>query len=54
MKEAAKRLDFEQAAEIRDKIKTIREKMLQLGVQEKVPEKTATKRRSGRKRGKKP
>jgi excinuclease UvrABC nuclease subunit len=28
MKEAARKLDFEQAAELRDKIKRIRDKML--------------------------
>jgi excinuclease ABC subunit B len=49
MKEAAKGLDFERAAEIRDKIKAIRDKMLQLGVKEKVSEKAAKKRISKRK-----
>jgi len=45
MKEAAKRLDFERAAEIRDRIKAIREKMLQLGVKEKGSEKTSLKKK---------
>jgi excinuclease ABC subunit B len=54
MKEAAKGLDFERAAEIRDKIKVIRGKMLQLGVKEKVPEKAAAKRISRRKSGNQP
>jgi excinuclease ABC subunit B len=45
MKEAAKRLDFEWAAEIRDRIKAIREKMLQLGVKEKGSEKTSLKKK---------
>jgi len=49
MKEAAKGLDFERAAEIRDKIKAIKDKMLQLGIKEKGSEKAAKKRISGRK-----
>jgi protein-arginine kinase activator protein McsA len=32
MKEAAKKLDFERAAVIRDKIKEIKKKMLEIGV----------------------
>ena len=32
MKKAAENLEFERAAEIRDKIKKIKEKILQLGV----------------------
>lgn len=35
MKEAAKKLEFEKAAEIRDKIKTIKQGMLKLGVRSK-------------------
>jgi excinuclease ABC subunit B len=50
MKKAAKGLDFERAAEIRDKIKVIRDKMLQLGVKEKGSEKAAAKRISRRKK----
>jgi excinuclease ABC subunit B len=52
MKEAAKRLEFEKAAEIRDKINAIRNKMLQLGIREKISEKTAAKRISRKKSGK--
>ncbi len=36
MKEAAKRLDFEKAAEIRDRIKDLRSRMLAVGVPEKT------------------
>jgi excinuclease UvrABC nuclease subunit len=32
MKEAAKNLEFERAADIRDRIREIRKKMLELGV----------------------
>jgi excinuclease ABC subunit B len=39
MKEAAARLEFEKAAEIRDKIKALKEKILQLGFMEKAPDK---------------
>ena len=35
MKEAAKRLEFEKAAQIRDKIRSLKDKMLQLGIKEK-------------------
>jgi excinuclease ABC subunit B len=41
MKEAAKRLEFEKAADIRDRIKTLKEKALQLGIKEKADEKKA-------------
>jgi excinuclease ABC subunit B len=34
MKEAAKKLDFERAAMIRDKIKGLRQKMIELGLRE--------------------
>jgi protein-arginine kinase activator protein McsA len=34
MKEAAKKLDFERAAMIRDKIKGLRQKMIELGFRE--------------------
>jgi excinuclease ABC subunit B len=34
MKEAARRLEFEKAAEIRDRIKAIKERMLQFGIKE--------------------
>jgi excinuclease ABC subunit B len=52
MKEAAKRLEFEKAAAIRDKIKALKDKMLQLGISEKGSEKKATGRKvAGRKGG---
>ena len=44
MKEAAKRLEFEKAAGIRDRIKAIKDKMLQLGVKEKGIEKRSAKK----------
>ncbi len=51
MKEAAKRLEFERAAEIRDKMKSIKDKMLQLGIKEKVSDKAASKKISRKKSG---
>jgi excinuclease ABC subunit B len=49
MKEAARRLEFEKAAEIRDRIKTLKDKVLQLGIKEKADEKKADKKRALRK-----
>lgn len=49
MKEAAKKLDFELAIEIRDKIKEIRKKLLERGIQTSaVPETKKTKKKTGR------
>jgi excinuclease ABC subunit B len=44
MKEAAKRLEFEKAAEIRDRIKSIKGKILQLGIMDGVADKRKKKK----------
>ncbi|HMK60540.1 MAG TPA: excinuclease ABC subunit UvrB [Dissulfurispiraceae bacterium] len=44
MKEAAKGLEFEKAAKIRDRIKAVRDKMLQLGIKENGSSKNTAKR----------
>jgi excinuclease ABC subunit B len=44
MKEAAKRLEFEKAAEIRDRIKVMKEKILQLGIAEGAVDKRKNKK----------
>jgi excinuclease ABC subunit B len=49
MKEAARRLEFEKAADIRDRIKTLKDKVLQLGIKEKADEKKPDKKRATRK-----
>ncbi|MGO9378386.1 MAG: excinuclease ABC subunit UvrB [Dissulfurispiraceae bacterium] len=50
MKEAAKRLEFEKAAAIRDQIRAIKDKMLQLGIRETGSAKKITEKKvSGRK-----
>jgi excinuclease ABC subunit B len=53
MKEAAKRLEFEKAAEIRDKIRSLKDMMLQLGIKEKGSEKKATVKKFAGRKGRK-
>jgi excinuclease ABC subunit B len=45
MREAAARLEFEKAAEIRDRMKAVKEKILQLGFMEKPPQKQQRKKK---------
>lgn len=50
MKEAAKRLDFERAIEIRDKVKEIKKKMVEVGVQSSSATGTKRQKRGGRRK----
>lgn len=50
MKDAAQKLDFERAIEIRDKIKEIRKKLIEVGIQSSAAKSTKKKKGSGRKK----